>query len=118
MSKRILVVDDEPDIVEVVRLRLEANNYEVIAAYDGEEGLRKARNEQPDLIILDILMPEMDGYTFVRELKADESIKDIPIVVLTAKDKMRDLFAIEGIKDYIVKPFKGEELVKIIGKYL
>jgi two-component system alkaline phosphatase synthesis response regulator PhoP/two-component system response regulator VicR len=118
MAKKILVIDDEPNVVKMVRSRLEAANYEVIAALNGKEGLEKVKSEKPDLIILDILMPQMDGYTFMREVRSTNSLKHIPIVILTAKDKMRDLFAIEGIKDYITKPFKAEELLQAIRRNL
>lgn len=117
-EKKILVIDDEPELVKMVKMRLEANNYEVITALDGQEGLEKTRSEKPDLILLDILMPNKDGYTFVKEVKVDESIKHIPIIVLTAKPGMKDLFGIEGIKDYIVKPFEDKELLEKIKKRL
>jgi two-component system alkaline phosphatase synthesis response regulator PhoP len=117
MSKKILVADDDPHIVEMVKSRLQANGYEVINASDGQEALDKALNHKPDLIIVDILMPNMDGYTFVKEARASEGIKNIPIIILTAKDKMKDLFEIEGVKDYVVKPFKSEELLEKVAKY-
>lgn len=117
-KKKILFIDDEPDLVKMVTMRLEANDYEVLAAADGQEGLEKARSEKPDLILLDILMPKKDGYAFVKEAKGDESLKRIPIVVLTAKPGMKDLFAIEGIKDYILKPFDNQDLLSKIKKYL
>lgn len=115
MSK-ILVIDDEPDIIKVLTSRLQANNYEVVTAANGEEGLEKLKNENPDLIILDILMPQMDGYTFVKRLK--KTGREVPIIVLTAKQGMKDLFAIEGITDYVVKPFNADELLKKIEKNL
>ncbi|MBU1061844.1 MAG: response regulator [Candidatus Omnitrophica bacterium] len=118
MSKKILVVDDEPSIVKVVASRLEAFGYEVITANDGDVGLERLKNEKPDLVILDITMPRMDGYTFVKKLQADHTIPRVPIVMLTAKDKMKDLFELEGIKDYIVKPFDGNELLDKVKKHL
>ncbi|MCP4652054.1 MAG: response regulator [Candidatus Omnitrophica bacterium] len=116
--KKILVVDDEVDIVEVLKLRLEANSYSVSVALDGAIGLEKAKSEKPDLILLDIAMPKLDGYNFVKEIKADEATRGMPIIILTAKDKMKDLFEIEGIKDYIVKPFDPEKLIARVEKVL
>lgn len=118
MNKKILVVEDEPLIVNMVKHRLEKHHFDVVEAFEGEEGLEKAKNEKPDLIILDIIMPKMDGYTFVKKLKRDEDTRNIPIIILTAWEKMEDLFLQEGIKDYLVKPFKAEELLARIHKYL
>jgi len=110
--KKILVIDDEPHMVMMIKSRLEANNYEVISASNGKEGLEKIPQEKPDLIIVDVLMPEMDGYTFVRKLKIAND--EIPIIVLTAKPGMADLFAEEGITDYLYKPFETEELLSTV----
>ena len=114
--KKILIIDDEPHIIKMVRSRLEANNYEVVTALNGEEGLNKLHQEKPDLIILDILMPKMDGYTFVRELKKEEN--EIPVIILTANTGMTDLFDEEGITDHVYKPFKTEELLEKIRKHI
>jgi len=118
MAKKILVIDDEPNIVDVLKARLEANGYEVVIAHDGDSGLDAVKLTRPDLIILDVMMPRMDGLTFAKKMKADESIPDIPIIVLTAKEKMRDLFEIEGIKDYITKPYTAPELLEKIRRRL
>jgi len=117
-KKKILVIDDEPDFVNLIRVRLEANGYEVIEAYEGEEGLKKAKAENPDVILLDIMMPKNDGYTLMRALKNKETTESIPIIVLTAKPGMRDLLVMEGVDDYIVKPFEDEELLLRIKKAL
>ncbi len=118
MSKKILVIDDEPDIVKVVTARLQSAGYQTAVAFNGLEGLEKLKIEKPDLIILDVIMPQMDGYTFVKEIKSKHETKNIPIIMLSAKDKMKDLFAIEGVKDYIVKPFESEELLWRVSKSL
>jgi len=118
MAKKILVVDDEQELVNMMKLRLAANKYEVITANDGKEGLEKWKAEQPDLILLDIMMPEMDGYTFIQESKTYGGLNAAPIVVLTAKVQMEDLFKIEGVKDYILKPFSDENLMEIIEKHI
>ena len=78
----------------------------------------KAEKCIPDLIVSDIMMPKMHGYEFVKKLKITESIKNTPIIMLSAKEKMKDLFELEGVSDYIVKPFKAEELLEKVGKYL
>lgn len=113
-KKRILVVDDEPAFVKVLKTRLEASGYDVITAFDGDEGLKRSRDESPDLILLDIMMPKIDGYTFFIELKKDNVTRGIPVVILTAKPGMKDMFEEEGAKAYIVKPFDPEELLDTI----
>ncbi|MCP4650834.1 MAG: response regulator [PVC group bacterium] len=119
--KKILVVDDEHDMVTILKARLEKRGFAVVSAYDGAEGLEKIDEENPDLIILDIIMPKMDGYTVIKELKK-RSMKEgsslIPVIVLTAKDKMQDLFAMEGVTDYIIKPFEVPELLDKINKLI
>ncbi|MFA5059695.1 MAG: response regulator [Candidatus Omnitrophota bacterium] len=116
--KTILVVDDERDIVNTLKARLEANQYKVLTAYDGDEGLKSVDQENPDLIILDIGMPKMDGYTFVRELRSNDLTSRIPVVILTAKDRLQDIFKLEGVKDYIVKPYDSADLLSRVKKIL
>lgn len=84
MPKKILIVDDDPDLVEAVTMILESKKYEVVAAYGGAEGLNKAKAEKPDLIVLDVMMPDKDGYAVCKELKADPNVSHIPILLLTA----------------------------------
>jgi two-component system alkaline phosphatase synthesis response regulator PhoP len=84
MAKKILVVDDDPDLVDTTCMILKAKKYDVCTAYDGVEGLEKAKNEKPDLIVLDVMMPQKDGYTLCKELKADPDLKRIPVLLLTA----------------------------------
>ena len=84
MRKKILVVDDDPDLVEATSIILKTMKYDVSAAYGGVEGLEKARNEKPDLIVLDVMMPDKDGYNVCRELKADPELSGIPVLLLTA----------------------------------
>ncbi len=111
MSKKILLIDDEPDLISMIKVRLEANNYNVVTAQNGLEGLEKWKEESPDLIVLDVMMPGMDGYTFVQESKSREDLKSVPLIMLTAKDNLKDIFEIEGVKDYITKPFDPEDLL-------
>ena len=114
--KKILAVDDEPDVLSFLELVLKRSGYEVATSVNGTDGLIKAHVEQPDLILLDIMMEEMDGWETLRLLKLDESSHHIPVVILSArsepKDKIRALQ--EGALDYIVKPFSvAESLAKI-----
>ncbi|MGO4831555.1 response regulator [Rhizobiaceae sp. 2RAB30] len=109
----ILAVDDTPENLEILRLRLEANGYEVVTAADGEEGLAKSRDLRPDLILLDIMMPKLDGISVVRMLKADSSLRSIPVILVTAKSDTRDV--IEGLDaggdDYLTKPVDQKALL-------
>ena len=106
--KKILVIDDDLEIVELVKNRLQANHYEVLTAPDGIEGLELAKVHQPDLIVLDVMMPHMDGYTFVQEIKLIDHLRRIPIMIITAKADMQDLFVNEGVNCCLTKPFKTE----------
>lgn len=119
-SKKILIVDDEKDLVETLKVLLESENYEVIVAFDGKEGLQKAKEENPDLILMDVLMPHLNGYQVCRELKKDPHYKHIPIVMLTAKTQETDRFwGIEsGADEYLTKPFESDALLSTLGKKL
>lgn len=110
MAKKILVIDDEPQIVEICSDYIKAAGYEVVSAANGSEGLLKARQEKPDLIVLDIMMPEMDGFEFCRMIRREN---DVPIIMLTARvEEMDKLIGLElGADDYITKPFSPRELV-------
>ena len=112
-KKRILIVDDEEDIVNVLRFRLEANNYAVLSASEGQEGLNKARAEKPDLIILDLMLPKLDGYKVCRMLKFDETYKHIPIILFTARvqESDRQTGVKVGADAYITKPFEASILL-------
>ena len=108
MPKKILVIDDDLEVVELVRRRLEANQYEVLTANDGASGFALLTDHKPDLIVLDVLMPHMDGYSFVQEIKRHGNLRDIPILIVTAKDEMQELFIAEGVNSFLIKPFKTE----------
>jgi CheY-like chemotaxis protein len=116
MSKKILVIDDEEQLVEMVQMRLEANEYMVISAKNGAEGVQKAVETKPDLILMDVLMPEMNGYSALKHLKEEEKTKDIPVIMFTVQrhleDRRRSIS--EGAAAHIVKPFEPEELMKKI----
>ncbi len=110
--EKILVVDDEEDILELVRYNLSKERYRVSSALSGEIALQKAREERPDLILLDLMLPGLDGLTVCRELKRDPAISSTPIVMLTAKGEDADIVVgLElGADDYIVKPFSPRVL--------
>jgi len=118
--KKVLIADDCPKLVELVRVTLEREDCEIIYASDGEETLRKARKEQPDVILLDIMMPKMDGFEVCRQLRKDPQTKEIPIIMLTAKgqevdrEKGREL----GANEYITKPFSPSTLLAKIKEIL
>jgi len=110
MKRKILVVDDEPGIIEVIKARLEANDYEVITANNGLEAFVKASEEKPDLIILDVSMPTMDGLKFVQATRGFE-MKDTPILILTALRLTKEAFKSFGVDHFLCKPFKSDELL-------
>ena len=113
MAHKILVVDDDKISVALVKFGLAQERYEVIIANDGEEALGKVQTEKPDLIVLDICMPKMNGYEFMTELKRLEGVKTTPVIMLTGNETMSDIFRLEGVKGYFVKPV---DLPKLITK--
>jgi two-component system alkaline phosphatase synthesis response regulator PhoP len=117
---KILVVDDEADIVSTVKYRLEFYEFEVITAANGKEGLEKAVSEKPDLILLDISMPVINGHEMLEQLKNSPDIKDIPVIMLTAYSDAKDVAkaAELGIADYVTKPFDFTELMGKISNAL
>jgi len=119
-SKKILIVDDEMDLVETVRFPLEMEGYHVLVSYNGEDALNQARKENPDLILLDLMLPKLDGYKVCRLLKFDDRYKHIPILMLTAKTQERDraLGMETGANEYITKPFEMEDLLKKVKAHL
>jgi len=118
--QKILIVDDESDIVSALTIRLESLGYEIISAEDGITALEKARSEKPDLILLDVMLPKLDGYKVCRMLKFDEKYKDIPIIIITAKGEElnRRMGMDMGANAYITKPFKPEDLTSKIKELL
>ena len=124
---KILVVDDDPDIVEAVRAILEAHSHQVVAASNGEEGLAKLKEERPDLMILDLLMPKMDGFAVLKELQDPRRSKysNVPILILTSvrEDASRRRYELEtglelNFDDYVEKPLDPHTLVERVGKLL
>jgi two-component system, OmpR family, alkaline phosphatase synthesis response regulator PhoP len=112
-KEKILVVDDEEDILELVRYNLSRDGYKILCAASGEEGLKTAKSENPDLIVLDLMLPGLDGLDVTRQLKGDDTTRKIPVVMLTAKGEESDIVTgLElGAEDYITKPFSTKVLV-------
>ena len=118
--KKVLIVDDEPDIREVFKKNLEVNDYNVITANDGGEGVKRAYEERPDLILLDIMMPIKDGFKSLRELKKAEMTSHIPVVMLTVRSDLGTLYECLklGAKDYILKTYDSDRIIKYVKKYI
>jgi len=117
--KKVLLVDDDVDFCEATKLLLDSKGYQVVLAHDGKEGLNKASAEKPDLVILDVMMPEMNGYDVCVVLKADAELKKIPVILLTAVDQhlfkttyTNVMGCMTEADDYVAKPVEPEELVK------
>ena len=117
-TPKILLVDDDVDLVLVMRGALESKAYEVIVAYNGKEGLEKARKEQPDLVVLDILMPVADGFYFAEQFRNDASLSKIPVLALTGfSESLGQPFPFE-VSEYIRKPIKPKDLVAKVEEFL
>ena len=121
--KRIICIEDEPEMIDLIRLILSRRGFEVHGAAGGVEGIKLVREMLPDLVLLDLMMPDMDGWEVYQQMKADDSMREIPVIVVTAKaqniDKVLGLH-IAKVDDYIAKPFGPQELMdsveKILGK--
>ena len=121
MTKKILVIDDEPDLMAVVTLRLKHSGYEIIPAVDAEEGLLQIRKDLPDLILLDLFLPKMQGGELCKRLKADEKYKNIPIIVFTAslgRPTLSESVKEMGADDCITKPFEAQILLGKVKKLI
>ena len=120
-GKRVVCIEDEPDIIDLVRLILGRRGFDVVGANGGLEGLELIAREKPDLVLLDLMMPDMDGWEVYQRMKSDEALRDIPVVVVTAKaqsiDKVLGLH-IAKVDDYITKPFGPQELLESVEKIL
>jgi two-component system alkaline phosphatase synthesis response regulator PhoP len=123
--KKVLLVDDDVDFCEAAKLLLDSKGYNVVLAHDGKEGLEKVRAENPDLVILDVMMPEMNGYDVCVVLKADEELKKIPVILLTAVDQTlfkttytRVMGLMTEADDYIAKPVEPQDLVGRVESWL
>ena len=119
--KCILCVEDEPEMIDLMRLILGRRGFEVKGASGGVEGLKMIREELPDLVLLDLMMPDMDGWEVYQQMKADENTKNIPVIVVTAKAKSIDKVLglhIAKVDDYIAKPFSPQDLMNSVEKIL
>lgn len=118
---KVLCIEDEPEMIDLVKLILERKGFQVVGAIGGREGLAVIRREMPDLILLDLMMPDLDGWEVYRQMKAEEALKDIPVIVVTAKahniDKVLGLHIVK-VDDYITKPFGPQELLDSVEKVL
>ena len=116
MPKKILAVDDERHIVRLVEVNLQRAGYEVVTAFDGREALEKVKSERPDLVVLDVMMPYMDGFEVLKNLKADPETAEIPVIMLTAKAQDADVFRgwQSGVDCYLTKPFNPMELLTFV----
>lgn len=120
-TKVILCIEDEQEMIDLIRLILSRRGFEILGANGGKEGLEIVRKNHPDLVLLDLMMPEMDGWEVYQQMKADETTKDIPVIVVTAKaqsiDKVLGLH-IAKVDDYIAKPFSPQELLASVDSVL
>jgi two-component system response regulator VicR len=120
-TKRIIYIEDEQEMIDLVRLILNRKGYEVKGALGGQEGLDLIRSTHPDLVLLDLMMPDMDGWEVYQQMKANEAMRDIPVIVITAKaqniDKVLGVH-IAKVEDYISKPFSPQQLIDSVEKVL
>lgn len=116
MPKKILAVDDERHIVRLIQVNLERAGYEVITAFDGREALTKISEERPDMVILDVMMPYMDGLETLKQIRANPATRELPVIMLTAKAQDQDVFAgyTSGVDIYLTKPFNPMELLTFV----
>ena len=113
-KKCVLIVDDDGSLVQELQTFLEAKGFDVIHALDGETALVKMQEMVPDIILLDIVLPKVDGFTVAKKIRYNEKTRQVPIIVFSAQEAMKELFAIEGINDYMVKPVDRENLLNLI----
>ncbi len=120
MAYKILVVDDEPTIVRLMEFILARQGHEMLIAVNGEEALQKIRAHQPDLVLLDIMMPRIDGYEVAQQLRADPKTAALPVIMLSAKAQEEDIRRGEevGVDAYVTKPFSPEHLVQVVTEHL
>ncbi len=119
-GKRIMAVDDERHIVRLIQVNLERAGYQVVTAFDGPEALKKVESDRPDLIVLDVMMPKMDGFEVLKRLQANPETREIPIIMLTAKAQDADVFRgwASGVSAYLTKPFNPLELITFVKRIL
>ena len=119
MATRVLIAEDDPNIVESLSFVLSRDGFEVSAALDGEEALRRMRNDPPDLMILDVMLPKRNGFEILKLLKSDPALRAIPVIVLTAKGQPQDRRMAEalGVEDFMTKPFSNTDVVHAVRRF-
>ena len=117
--KKILIVDDEPEVCDILSKKLEAEGFKCLSASDGIEGIKKTKEHKPDLILLDIIMPGKDGFSMLKEIQEDQDLREIPVIMVSAKSESDSLFQGQGLgaTDYLIKPVDFHQLLKYISKY-
>jgi len=122
MKKKILIIDDEVDLVDLVKMRLEFKDYYVLPLYTSARAMEVTKREKPDLILLDVMMPDKDGYEVSKELKSDPETRDIPVILFTAKSeergRIKEKFGESGSDDFILKPFDPDDLLVKVERLL
>ncbi len=121
VAKRILCIEDDPEMIDLIRLILGRRGFEVLGAAGGNAGIKAVREELPDLVLLDLMMPDMDGWEVYQQMKANESTRNIPVIVVTAKAQSIDRVLglhIAKVDDYISKPFSPQELMNSVEKII
>ncbi|MCW5200514.1 response regulator [Desulfobulbus sp. F4] len=120
MAKKLLIIDDSPTQVRLIKAVFDKVDYEILTASDGEGGLKKAASEKPDIIILDVIMPKMNGFQVCRSIKSTKELKQIPIIILTSKNQEADSFwgKTQGADMYMTKPFDQFDLLKAVAGYI
>ncbi len=119
--KKVVCIEDEPEMIDLIRLILMRHNFQVIGAVGGKEGLEIVRQEHPDLVLLDLMMPDMDGWEVYQLMKADPELSTIPVIVVTAKAQSIDRVLglhIAKVDDYVTKPFGPQELIRSVNRVL
>lgn len=120
-KKRILCIEDEPEMIELIRMVLEREGFEVTGAMGGEQGLKEMKGLKPDLILLDLMMPGMDGWEVYRQMRADKELTEIPVIIVTAKAQSIDRvlgLQVAKVADYITKPFGPKELIASVQRVM
>jgi len=120
-KKTVVCVEDEPEMIDLIKLILRRKEFELVGAVGGREGLKTVRELKPDLVLLDLMMPDMDGWEVYRQMKADDELKQIPVIVVTAKAQSIDRVLglhLAKVDDYITKPFSPQELLESVSDIL